>query len=78
MPDSYTSGSTLTTTVGFINRNNQRVHGHRGMSGNDHVAYSYKLECLHSGCGEVYGANGTDIFQRKCPRCQGGKPGIPF
>ena len=26
----------------------------------------------------IYGANGTDIFQRKCPECGGAKPGIPF
>ena len=28
--------------------------------------------------GEVYGANGTDIFERKCPKCGSGMPGLPF
>lgn len=26
-------------------------------------------------CGHVYGANGADIFQKKCPKCQGGAAG---
>ncbi len=37
---------------------------------------AYKLKCLK--CNHKYGANGTDIFQRKCPNCQGGKPGISY
>ena len=40
------------------------------------MQYSYKMVCQN--CGEVYGANGSDIFQRKCPKCQGGNPGIDF
>jgi hypothetical protein len=34
----------------------------------------YILQCE---CGYEYGANGSDIFERLCPRCQGGAPGIP-
>jgi hypothetical protein len=30
------------------------------------------------GCGREYGANGSDIFQRKCPNCQGGTSGLPL
>ena len=74
----FKSGSTTTTQIGYINRNNQKNHGTRGIDGNDHCQVSYKLECLEIGCGVVYGANGTDVFQRKCPKCQGGKPGIDF
>jgi len=74
----WKSGSTSTTTVGYVNRNNKRVHGTRGIEGNDHAQYSYKLECLNAGCGHIYGANGTDIFQRKCPNCQNGKQGLTF
>jgi len=74
----YRSGSTSTTTIGYINRNSQKVHGTRGIGGTDHGAYSYKLECLEVDCGYEYGANGTDIFQRKCPRCQGGNEGIEY
>ena len=27
-------------------------------------------------CGHTYRSNGSDNFQRKCPRCQGGAPGL--
>jgi hypothetical protein len=72
----YVDGTSTTTRIGYINKNNQRNMGHRHQPGTDHGAYSYKLQCLF--CGHEYGANGTDIFQRKCPKCQGGKDGIPF
>jgi hypothetical protein len=29
-------------------------------------------------CGHVYGANGSDIWLRKCPYCQGGAEGLPL
>ena len=74
----FQSGSSPTTRIGFINRNNQRCAGTRRVPGNDHVQFAYRMECLQPGCGEVYGANGTDIFQRKCPRCQAGAAGIDF
>lgn len=72
----YVDGTKKTTQIGYINRNNQQNMGHKNIPGNDHRQYSYKLKCLK--CGHEYGANGTDIFQRKCPKCQGGKPGIPY
>ena len=74
----WKSGSTDTTKIGFVNRNNQQNHGTRGVSGTDHGQVSYKLECMNKNCGHVYGANGTDIFQRKCPKCQDGKDGIEY
>jgi len=74
----WKNGNTKTTQIGFINRNNQKNHGTRGVTGTDHGQYSYKLECLEQNCGSEYGVNGTDIFQRKCPFCQGGKEGIQF
>ena len=72
------SGTTSATTIGYINRNKQKNHGTRGVTGTDHGQYSYKMECLEKGCGHKYGANGTDIFHRKCPRCQGGSEGIEY
>lgn len=72
----YVDGSTKTTKIGYINRNNQKNYGHRHRHGNDHEQLSYKLKCLK--CNHEYGANGTDIFQRKCPNCQGGKPGLSY
>lgn len=74
----FQSGTGPTTQIGYVNRNNQRCEGHRGVEGTDHGALAYKMVCQEAGCGHVYGANGTDVFQRKCPRCQGGEPGIPF
>lgn len=75
---SLRSGSTETTEIGYVNRNNQKNHGTHGVKGTDHMQYSYKLECLNDNCGHIYGANGTDIFLRKCPECQGGNVGISF
>jgi hypothetical protein len=74
----FQNGTGTTTRIGYVNRNNQRCEGHRGRAGTDHAATAYKMVCQEPGCGQVYGANGTDVFQRKCPRCQGGQPGIPF
>lgn len=72
----FQSGSGTTTHIGYVNRKNQRCEGHRGVTGTDHGAIAYKMVCQD--CDHVYGANGTDVFQRKCPRCQDGRPGIPF
>jgi rRNA maturation endonuclease Nob1 len=69
-------GLTTTTKIGYVNRNRQRCTGHRGRPGNDHLQRAYKLECLD--CGHAYGANGSDIFHRRCPSCQGGADGIPY
>lgn len=74
----FESGNTETTRVGYVNRNHQLCTGHRGIAGTDHFQVSYRLLCLAVDCGHIYGANGTDVFQRKCPSCQGGAPGIAF
>lgn len=76
--ESFLAGSTLTTQIGYINANDQRCGGHRGLPGNDHLQKAYRMECLNTACGFIYGANGSDVFQRKCPKCQGGEPGIAF
>ena len=60
-----------TTVVNYINRNDQKNLGCTGKHGTDHMQYFYQMECQK--CGYQYLANGSDIFQRKCPRCQGGK-----
>jgi len=74
----YLSGDGTSTQIGYINRNNQRCGGHRGQEGNDHLQRAYRMQCLQPSCGNVYGANGSDVFQRKCPKCQGGEPGLEF
>ena len=60
------------TVVGYVNRNNQRNNGCTHEVGTDNNQKFYAMECLN--CGHHYRANGTDIWQRKCPKCQGGKP----
>lgn len=69
-------GGTLTTTPGFVTRNRQIVVRDSGIAGTDHLQRVYVLGC--NDCGAIYGANGSDIFERRCPACQGGAPGLPF
>jgi hypothetical protein len=59
-----------TTEPGYRNRNGQVVIRPTHLAGTDHYQYVYVLRCGE--CGHEYGANGSDIFQRKCPNCQGG------
>lgn len=59
-----------TTDVGYLNRNNQRNMGRTQAEGTDHMQYLYTMRCEN--CDHEYFANGTDIFQKKCPQCQGG------
>lgn len=61
-----------TTRVGFENPNQQVNIGPLGLKGTDHGQSLYRLVCRP--CGHQYAANGSDIFQRKCPSCQGGEP----
>ncbi|HJH31298.1 MAG TPA: hypothetical protein C5S50_03745 [Methanosarcinaceae archaeon] len=72
----FKSGKFKTTQIGYINRNEQLNLGTLGIKGTDYGQNSYKLKCLS--CKNEYGSNGTDIFERKCPACQRGRPGIPF
>ncbi len=60
------------TEIGYVNANNQRNNGKTNKLGTDNNQFFYKMECLN--CGHTYYANGSDIWQRKCPMCQGGKP----
>lgn len=62
-----------TTVLGFVNPHGQEVIRHTGKVGTDHGQYVYELKCKH--CGHRYGANGSDIHERKCPACQDGRPG---
>ena len=66
----------ITTQVGYTNRNRQTVVRPTGRPGTDHGQYVYVLRCNE--CGLEYGANGSDIHQRKCPACQAGMPGLDF
>ncbi len=59
------------TENGYINRNSQRNNGRTEERGTDFGQWFYEMKCLK--CDFNYKANGSDIFQRKCPRCQGGR-----
>jgi len=65
-----------TTRAGYINKNGQINIGRTEPSraGTDRGQYIYIIKCTK--CGESYGANGSDIFERKCPFCQRGRPGL--
>jgi hypothetical protein len=65
-----------TTCTGYVNRNGQVVVRNTGAPGTDNNQYVYQLACSH--CGNAYGTNGSDIFQRKCPKCQDGQPGLDY
>jgi hypothetical protein len=65
-----------TTQPGYRNRNAQVVIRGTGLQGTDRGQYVYVLRC--ESCQIEYGANGSDIWDRKCPKCQGGRPGLDF
>jgi hypothetical protein len=60
------------TDAGYTNRNRQKNLGKTSKPGTDNNQWFYQMECLK--CGHRYYANGTDIWLRKCPKCQGGQP----
>jgi|GEM_PF-300576 len=64
------------TKPGFTNTRGQVVVRATGLPGSDFGQSVYVLRCSH--CEESYGANGSDIWLRKCPKCQGGRPGLPL
>lgn len=68
--------SGYSTKLGFTNAGGQVVVRATGLPGTDFGQSVYVLRCSH--CQESYGANGSDIWLRKCPKCQGGRPGLPF
>lgn len=57
-----------TTEVGYINKNNQRNNGRTDKPGTDFGQWFYEMECLE--CGQKYHANGSNIYEKKCPNCQ--------
>jgi rubrerythrin len=63
-----------TTEPGYTNKNHQTVLRKTLESGNDHNQKIYILSC--GLCGHEYGANGSDIWLRRCPACSGGARGL--
>lgn len=60
------------TETGYVNKNNQRNNGKTDKPGTGFGQWFYDMECLD--CGHKYHANGHDVWLRKCPKCQGGRP----
>ena len=65
-----------TTVPGYTNKNGQKVVRATGLPGTDHLQKIYVLSC--NSCNTEYGANGSDIFHRRCPQCGGGRPGLDY
>jgi len=55
---------------------NQAVLRKTEQPGTDHNSKVWVLRCTR--CGECYGANSTDAWERRCPNCGGGWPGLPI
>lgn len=62
------------TAPGYLNRNNQKNIKRLEEKGSGNNQWYYLMECQEQECNFKYKSNGADIFQRKCPKCQGGKP----
>lgn len=71
-PTARVSG--YSTRPGFTNANGQTVVRLTNLPGTDHGQSIDVLQC--SRCQQTYGSNGSDIWLRKCPRCQRGRPGL--
>ena len=66
----------VTVRIGYVNRNRQKVVLATDLPGTDHGQSVVLLRCGF--CGNEYGSNGSDNFQRKCPKCQRGAPGLRY
>jgi hypothetical protein len=62
------------TTIGFRNREGQRVIRKTGRSGSAPGQRVFVLHCTV--CDHEYGADGCDIYDRLCPKCQDGPSGL--
>lgn len=63
-----------TTEIGYVNKHRQEVIRKTDITGSDRGQRVYVLRCLE--CDYEYGANGSDIWLRRCPRHGGGALGL--
>jgi len=63
-----------TTKPGYVNPNGQITIRNTDAPGTDKNQYVYQIACSKYGCN--YGANGSDIHDRKCPQCGAGTAGL--
>lgn len=59
---------------GDKNQNEQRLLRKSAQPGTDYNAHVWVLKCQL--CSNIYGSNSTDVWERKCPKCQNGRPGL--
>jgi hypothetical protein len=62
------------TTIGFRNREGQQVIRKTAREGSVPGQRVFILHCTV--CDHEYGADGCDIHDRLCPKCQDGPPGL--
>ena len=63
------------TTIGFRNREGQEVIRKTEREGTVPGQRVFILHCTV--CEHEYGTDGCDIYDRLCPKCQDGPPGLP-
>jgi hypothetical protein len=63
------------TTIGFRNREGQQVIRKTEREGSAPGQRVFILRCTV--CDHEYGTDGCDIYDRLCPKCQDGPPGLP-
>ena len=63
------------TTIGFRNRDGQEVIRKTEREGSATGQRVFILRCTV--CEHEYGTDGCDIYDRLCPNCQDGSPGLP-
>jgi hypothetical protein len=74
--DAMRDSTRRTTEPRYTNRNGQTVLRKTAEHSNDHNQRVNVLRC--GACAHEYGANGSDIFQRRCPKSQGGAMGLAY
>lgn len=63
------------TAIGFRNREGQQVIRKTDREGSVPGQRVFILRCTV--CDHEYGANGAEVYDRLCPKCQDGPPGLP-
>lgn len=63
---------------GDTNKNHQQILRLTDTPGTGPNARVWVLKCLRPGCSHFYGSNGHDAFERRCPKCDHGAPGLPI
>jgi hypothetical protein len=68
--------------VGEINKKEQKLLDKTNKPGNLKNAHLWIVRCMKikngERCDHIYGANGEDFWERRCPRCDNGAKGIPL